>query len=99
MAAIGDHVLLAGSILHGFMRAPDRHARRLPREPATGAVGNDHRALDRNPSYRPPSILHAFTWAFLDGPMSRVLGNVAAAHSPRAIVMPQLSTEEWIIQT
>jgi hypothetical protein len=33
--------------------------------------------LDRNPSYRPPAILHAFTWAFLDGPMRRVLGKVA----------------------
>ncbi len=33
--------------------------------------------LKRNPSYRPPAILHAFTWAFLDGPLRGVPGNVA----------------------
>jgi len=33
--------------------------------------------MERNPSYRPPAILQAFTWAFLDGPMSRVLGKAA----------------------
>ena len=31
----------------------------------------------RNPDYRPPALLHALTWAFLDGPVSRVLGRVA----------------------
>ncbi len=31
----------------------------------------------RNPEYRPPAILHALTWTFLDGPVSRVLGKVA----------------------
>ena len=32
---------------------------------------------ERNPEYRPPAILHALTWTFLDGPVSRVLGKVA----------------------
>jgi hypothetical protein len=32
---------------------------------------------ERNPGYRPPAILHALTWTFLDGPISRVLGKVA----------------------
>jgi len=32
---------------------------------------------ERNPDYRPPAILHALTWTFLDGPVSRVLGKVA----------------------
>ena len=32
---------------------------------------------ERNPEYRPPAILHALTWTFLDGPVSRVLGRVA----------------------
>jgi hypothetical protein len=32
---------------------------------------------ERNPAYRPPVLLDALTWLFLDGPMSRVLGNVA----------------------
>jgi MoaA/NifB/PqqE/SkfB family radical SAM enzyme len=31
----------------------------------------------RDPEYRPPFILHALTWTFLDGPVSRVLGKVA----------------------
>ena len=32
---------------------------------------------ERNPEYRPPAILHALTWTFLDGPVSRALGKVA----------------------
>jgi hypothetical protein len=31
----------------------------------------------RDPAYRPPAILHALTWAFLDGPASRLLGKAA----------------------
>ena len=31
----------------------------------------------RNPEYRPPAILHALTWTFLDGPVSRALSKVA----------------------
>jgi MoaA/NifB/PqqE/SkfB family radical SAM enzyme len=31
----------------------------------------------RDPGYRPPAILHALTWMFLDGPVNRVLGKVA----------------------
>jgi hypothetical protein len=32
---------------------------------------------ERNPEYRPPALLNALTWTFLDGPVSRVLGKVA----------------------
>jgi MoaA/NifB/PqqE/SkfB family radical SAM enzyme len=32
---------------------------------------------ERNPDYRPPALLNALTWTFLDGPVSRVLGKVA----------------------
>jgi MoaA/NifB/PqqE/SkfB family radical SAM enzyme len=32
---------------------------------------------ERNPEYRPPALLHALTWTFLDGPMSRALSKVA----------------------
>ena len=32
---------------------------------------------ERNPEYRPPALLSALTWTFLDGPVSRVLGKVA----------------------
>jgi MoaA/NifB/PqqE/SkfB family radical SAM enzyme len=32
---------------------------------------------ERNPGYRPPALLNALTWTFLDGPVSRVLGKVA----------------------
>jgi MoaA/NifB/PqqE/SkfB family radical SAM enzyme len=32
---------------------------------------------ERNPGYRPPAILHALTWTFLDGPLSRPLGKLA----------------------
>jgi MoaA/NifB/PqqE/SkfB family radical SAM enzyme len=32
---------------------------------------------ERNPEYRPPALLNALTWTFLDGPVSRVLGRVA----------------------
>jgi MoaA/NifB/PqqE/SkfB family radical SAM enzyme len=32
---------------------------------------------ERNPEYRPPALLDALTWTFLDGPVSRVLGKVA----------------------
>jgi MoaA/NifB/PqqE/SkfB family radical SAM enzyme len=32
---------------------------------------------ERNPAYRPPPVLHALTWMFLDGPVKRVLGKVA----------------------
>jgi MoaA/NifB/PqqE/SkfB family radical SAM enzyme len=31
----------------------------------------------RNPNYRPPALLGALTWAFLDGPASRALGKMA----------------------
>jgi MoaA/NifB/PqqE/SkfB family radical SAM enzyme len=32
---------------------------------------------ERDPSYRPPALLGALTWMFLDGPVKRVLGKVA----------------------
>jgi MoaA/NifB/PqqE/SkfB family radical SAM enzyme len=32
---------------------------------------------ERNPAYRPPMLLHALTWMFLDGPVNRLLGKVA----------------------
>ena len=32
---------------------------------------------ERDPQYRPPAILHALTWTFLDGPASRLLGRLA----------------------
>jgi MoaA/NifB/PqqE/SkfB family radical SAM enzyme len=32
---------------------------------------------ERNPEYRPPALLNALTWTFLDGPVSRVLGKLA----------------------
>jgi MoaA/NifB/PqqE/SkfB family radical SAM enzyme len=32
---------------------------------------------ERNPGYRPPVLLNALTWTFLDGPVSRALGKVA----------------------
>ena len=32
---------------------------------------------ERDPEYRPPALLHALTWMFLDGPVSRSLGKVA----------------------
>ena len=32
---------------------------------------------ERNPEYRPPAILRALTWTFLDGPASRVLSKTA----------------------
>ena len=32
---------------------------------------------ERNPEYRPPALVNALTWTFLDGPVSRVLGKVA----------------------
>jgi len=32
---------------------------------------------ERDPSYRPPLVLHALTWMFLDGPINRALGKVA----------------------
>jgi len=32
---------------------------------------------ERNPEYRPPAILNALTWMFLDGPVKRVLSKVA----------------------
>ena len=32
---------------------------------------------ERNPAYRPPLILHALTWMFLDDPLNRVLGKIA----------------------
>jgi MoaA/NifB/PqqE/SkfB family radical SAM enzyme len=31
----------------------------------------------RNPSYRPPVLLHALTWMFLDGPVKQVLSKTA----------------------
>ncbi len=31
----------------------------------------------RNPAYRPPALLNALTWMFLDGPVKRVLSKVA----------------------
>lgn len=31
----------------------------------------------RDPDYRPPALLGALTWMFLDGPVKRVLGKVA----------------------
>lgn len=33
---------------------------------------------ERNPQYQPPPLLHALTWMFLDGPVSRALGKAAA---------------------
>jgi hypothetical protein len=40
---------------------------------------------ERDPGYRPPALLGALTWMFLDGPVKRVLGKVAVrllrAHS------------------
>jgi hypothetical protein len=32
---------------------------------------------ERNPAYRPPALLGALTWMFLDGPVNRMLGKVA----------------------
>jgi MoaA/NifB/PqqE/SkfB family radical SAM enzyme len=32
---------------------------------------------ERDPGYRPPALLGALTWMFLDGPVKRVLGKVA----------------------
>src|SRR5262245_53141738 len=32
---------------------------------------------ERDPDYRPPALLQALTWMFLDGPVNRVLGKVA----------------------
>ena len=32
---------------------------------------------ERDPRYRPPALLDALTWMFLDGPVNRVLGKVA----------------------
>jgi MoaA/NifB/PqqE/SkfB family radical SAM enzyme len=32
---------------------------------------------ERDPGYQPPAILHALTWTFLDGPVSRILGKAA----------------------
>ena len=32
---------------------------------------------ERDPEYRPPAVLHALTWMFLDGPLKRTLGKVA----------------------
>jgi MoaA/NifB/PqqE/SkfB family radical SAM enzyme len=32
---------------------------------------------ERDPHYQPPAILHALTWTFLDGPLSRFLGKAA----------------------
>ena len=32
---------------------------------------------ERDPRYRPPALLHALTWLFLDGPAKRVLGKAA----------------------
>lgn len=32
---------------------------------------------ERDPEYRPPVVLNALTWMFLDGPVKRVLGEVA----------------------
>ncbi len=32
---------------------------------------------ERNPDYRPPALLNALTWMFLDGPVKQVLGKVA----------------------
>jgi MoaA/NifB/PqqE/SkfB family radical SAM enzyme len=32
---------------------------------------------ERDPEYRPPAVLGALTWMFLDGPVKRVLGKVA----------------------
>ena len=32
---------------------------------------------ERNPAYRPPVLLNALTWMFLEGPVKRVLGKVA----------------------
>jgi len=32
---------------------------------------------ERNPEYRPPALLGALTWMFLDGPANRILGKVA----------------------
>jgi hypothetical protein len=32
---------------------------------------------ERDPSYRPPAVLGALTWMFLDGPVKRVLGKLA----------------------
>ena len=32
---------------------------------------------ERDPGYRPPAVLGALTWMFLDGPVKRVLGKVA----------------------
>ena len=32
---------------------------------------------ERNPQYRPPALLHALTWMFLDGPVSRALAKAA----------------------
>jgi hypothetical protein len=32
---------------------------------------------ERNPAYRPPVLLEALTWMFLDGPIKRVLSKAA----------------------
>jgi MoaA/NifB/PqqE/SkfB family radical SAM enzyme len=32
---------------------------------------------ERDPGYQPPALLHALTWTFLDGPVSRLLGKAA----------------------
>jgi MoaA/NifB/PqqE/SkfB family radical SAM enzyme len=34
---------------------------------------------ERNPGYRPPALLHALTWMFLDGPVKRTLSKAALA--------------------
>ena len=32
---------------------------------------------ERNPAYRPPVLLDALTWMFLDGPLKKVLSKAA----------------------
>ena len=40
-------------------------------------IGGEPARRERNPQYRPPVLLHALTWMFLDGPASRALGKLA----------------------
>jgi MoaA/NifB/PqqE/SkfB family radical SAM enzyme len=48
--------------------------RENPRQVLSGMIAA---RKERDPGYRPPAVLGALTWMFLDGPVKRVLGKVA----------------------